>query len=63
MTKSPTMAQFTVLSSLMVTISSILIDFTEALISNYKNTFSLPIWKEFLEFEPELPEDWDGISS
>lgn len=60
-TKSLTMAQFTVLSSLMVTISSILIDFTEALISNYKNTFFIANLKEFLEFEPELPEDWDGI--
>lgn len=45
----------------MVTISSILIDFTEALISNYKNTFFIANLKEFLEFEPELPEDWDGI--
>lgn len=58
--KSMTLADFTILSSLMITVSSVLIEFTEALLSSYKNSFFIDNLKRFLEFEPSLPEDLDG---
>ena len=58
---SMTLAEFTILSSLMVAVSSVLIDFTEALLSSYKNSYFIENMKRFLEYEPQIPEDTDGV--
>lgn len=59
--KSMSLAEFTVLSGLMVAVSSVLIDFTEALLSCYKNSFFIENMKSFLSYEPVIPEDTDGF--
>lgn len=59
--QSMSLAEFTVLSSLMVAVSSVLIDFTEALLSCYKNSFFIENMKQFLLYRPMIPEDADGL--
>lgn len=59
--KSMSLAEFTVLSSIMVAVSSVLIDFTQALLSSFKNSYFIENLRVFLEHKPQIPEDTDGI--
>lgn len=54
------LAELSVISSMMVSSTWILIGFTESLMNGFKN--GLFVWnlRSFLEYEEEIPEDYDG---
>ncbi len=59
--KSMNLAEFTVLTSIMIAVSSVLIDFTQALLSSFKNSYFIENLKVFMEYKPQIPENTDGI--
>lgn len=59
-TKSMSLAQLSVLTSLMVSTTWILIGFTDSLIATVKNGLYMNNLRGFLEYIPEIPEDCDG---
>lgn len=60
-TKSMHLSELAVLSSFMVSTTWILIGFSESLIESYKNSLFIENLRKFLEYEPAIPEDYDGI--
>ncbi len=60
-TKSMLLSEYAVLSSFMVSTTWILIGFSTSLIESYKNSLFIENLRKFLEYEPVIPEDYDGI--
>jgi ATP-binding cassette, subfamily B, bacterial len=60
-TKSMHLAELAVLSSFMVSTTWILIGFSESLIESYKNSLFIENLRKYLEYEPVIPEDYEGI--
>lgn len=60
-TKTMPLSDFAVLTTLMTSVSWILIDYTRALLESMKNSLYIQNLREFLAFEPAIPEDCDGI--
>lgn len=58
--KSMTLAQLAVLSSVMVTSTWILIGFADSLISSFKNGLFVENLRGFMEYKPVIPEDYAG---
>ncbi len=56
------LSQLTVLSSVMVSATWILIGFTENVVASMQNGLFIENLRTFLEYEPEIPEDYDGIT-
>lgn len=59
-TKTMPLSDYAVLTTLMTSVSWILIDYTKALLENMKNSLFIQNLREFLAFEPSIPEDCDG---
>lgn len=60
-TKTMPLSDFAVLTTLMTSVSWILINYTKALLESMKNSLYIQNLREFLSFEPSIPEDSDGI--
>jgi ATP-binding cassette subfamily B protein len=60
-TKSMQLSEYAVLSSFMVSTTWILIGFSTSMIESYKNSLYLENIRKFLEYQPKIPEDYDGI--
>lgn len=54
------LSDYAVLTTLMTSVSWILIDYTKALLESMKNSLYIQNLREFLSFEPAIPEDYDG---
>lgn len=59
--KSMHLSELAVLSSFMVSTTWILIGFSTSLIESYKNSLYIENLRKFLEYEPVIPEDYDGV--
>lgn len=59
--KTMAMADFVVLSSIMTSTAWILIGFSQNLMDNYQNSMYIHNLRSFLDYEPAIPEDSDGI--
>lgn len=59
--KSMHLSELAVLSSFMVSTTWILIGFSTSLIESFKNSLYIENLREFLEYKPVIPEDYDGI--
>lgn len=59
--KTMPLSSFAVLTTLMVSVSRILIDYTKALQESMKNSLFIQNLREFMEMEPSIPENYDGI--
>ncbi len=59
--KTMPLSDFAVLTTLMTSVSWILIDYTKALLESMKNSLYIQNLREFLAFEPAIPEDHDGL--
>lgn len=59
--KAMPLSDFAVLTTLMTSVSWILINYTKALLESMKNSLYIQNLREFLTFEPSIPEDYDGI--
>jgi len=55
------LSEFSVLSSLMVAVSWILIGYSDSLVDSMKNSLYIANLKDFLEYQPAVPENLDGI--
>ncbi len=60
-TKAMPLSDFAVLTTLMSSVSWILIDYTKALLESMKNSLYIQNLRDFLAFEPAIPEDSDGV--
>lgn len=60
-TKSMTLTELAILSSIMVSATWILITFTGDLMNTYKNSLLLKNVMAFLNYKEDIPEDFDGI--
>jgi len=54
------LSDFAVLTSLMTAVSWILINYTKALLESMKNSLFIQNIRDFMAYEPAVPEDWDG---
>lgn len=54
------LAQLSVITSMMVSTTWILIGFTDSITNTYKMGLYIDYLKSFLEYESPIPEDWDG---
>ena len=59
--KAIPLSDFAVLTTLMTAVSWILIDYTKALMESMKNSLFIQNLRDFMAYEPAIPEDWDGI--
>lgn len=59
--KTMPLSDFAVLTSLMTSVSWILISYTKALLESMKNSLFIQNLRDFMAYEPAIPEDWDGI--
>lgn len=59
--KTIPLSEFVILTSLMTSVSWILIGFTKSLISSFQNSLFIQKLREFMEYEPAIPEDTDGV--
>lgn len=59
--KTMPLSDFVVLTSLMTSVSWILISYTKALLESMKNSLFIQNLRDFMAYEPAIPEDWDGI--
>lgn len=62
-TKSLSLAQLSVITSLMVSTTFILMDFADAIMKSIKNGIYINNLKDFLEYEEKIPEDEEGIDA
>ncbi len=58
---SMTLAQLSVITSMMVSTTWILIGFTESLTALFKNGLFIEYLRSFLEYEEKIPEDSEGL--
>ncbi len=61
-TGSMSLAEYAVLSSFMVSTTWILIGFSTSLIDSYRNSLFIENLRTFLEYEPVIPEDYEGLT-
>lgn len=54
------LSDFVILTSLMTSVSWILISYTKALLESMKNSLFIQNLRDFMAYEPTIPEDWDG---
>lgn len=54
------LAQLSVITSMMVSTTWILIGFTDSITNSFKMGLYVDYLKSFLEYESPIPEDWDG---
>lgn len=59
--KTMPLSDFVVLTSLMTAVSWILIEYTKALLESMKNSLFIQNLRDFMAYQPVIPEDWDGI--
>lgn len=59
--KAMPLSDFAVLTTLMASVSWILIRYTKSLLESMKNSLFIQNLRDFLDFEPAIPEDWQGI--
>ncbi len=59
--KTMPLSDFVILTSLMTSVSWILISYTKALLESMKNSLFIQNLRDFMAYEPAIPEDWDGI--
>ena len=59
--KAMPLSDFAVLTSLMTSVSWILIRYTRALLESMKNSLFIQNLRDFLDYEPAIPEDTPGI--
>ena len=59
--KSMSLAELSVITSMMVSTTWILIGFTESLTSLFKNGLFVEYLRTFLEYKEKIPEDYEGI--
>ena len=59
--KAMSMAEFVMLCSMMTSVSFNLIYLVEALLASFKNSLYIQKLRDFLEYEPTISEDTDGI--
>lgn len=59
--KEMPLSDFVVLTTLMSCVSWALIDYTRALLESMKNSLFIQNFREFLDYEPAIPEDAEGI--
>ncbi len=59
--KAMPLSDFAVLTTLMTSVSWILIRYTKALLESMKNSLFIQNLRDFLDYEPAIPEDADGI--
>lgn len=59
--KTMPLSDFAVLTTLMTSVSWILINYTKALLESMKNSLYIQNLREFLTYEPAIPEDSDGL--
>lgn len=59
--KTLSLSEYAVIIELMVSTSWILIGFCDSCMTGYKNGLFIQNLKNFMEHEPEIPEDYDGI--
>lgn len=55
------LSDFAVLTTLMTSVSWILIGYTKALLESMKNSLFIQNLKDFLSYEPAIPEGWEGV--
>lgn len=55
------LSEYSVLSSLMVAVSWILIGYSNSLTDSFKQGMYIANLRAFMEYEPEMPEDSDGV--
>lgn len=55
------LSDFTILTTLMTSVAWTLISYTEAVISCFKNSLFIQKLRDFLTYEPAIPEEEDGI--
>lgn len=58
--KTMSLAEFSVLSSLMVAVSWILIGYSNSLTDSFKQGLYIANLRGFMEYEPAMPENWPG---
>lgn len=56
-----TLAQLSVITSMMVSTTWILIGFTDSITQLFKNGLFIDYLRTFLEYKEKIPEDWKGI--
>lgn len=59
--KTMPLSDFAVLTTLMTSVSWILIEYTKALLESMKNSLYIQNLRDFLAFEPAIPEDSGGV--
>ncbi len=59
--KTMTLAELSVITSMMVSTTWILIGFTESLTSLFKNGLFIEYLRTFLEYKEKIPEDYEGL--
>ena len=59
--KTMPLSDFVILTSLMTSVSWILISYTKALLESMKNSLFIQNLRDFMSYEPAIPEDWEGI--
>lgn len=59
--KTMLLSDFAVLTTLMTAVSWILINYAKALLESMKNSLFIQNMKDFMDYEPAIPENWDGV--
>ena len=59
-TQTMTLAQLAVITSMMVSTTWILIEFTDSVTASFKNGLFMDYLRTFLEYKERIPEDYDG---